>query len=73
MQPAFVLRDNNRRTNEPNARLTLLNKNLTTCIVFAQGNLSIGTNDFYAGFYFWKYCIHGFDLINTPGRVRDYA
>jgi len=49
MQPEFVFRNNHRRSDEPNSRLLFFDKNLPSCELFAERNLSIRANDLDAG------------------------
>lgn len=49
MQPEFIVRDHLCRTDEPDARLLLFNKNLASRELFAERNLSIRADDLDAG------------------------
>lgn len=63
MQPEFVFRNHHRRTDEPNTRLLLFDKNLSSCELFAERNLSIRANDLDAGLCSESFHMCGLSLI----------
>ena len=66
MQPKLIVGHDHRRTDKPNARSLFLNKNLPSCVLFAERNLSIRANDLDAGFA--SYGVHLISVLAARSR-----
>ncbi len=71
MQPEFVFRNDHCRSHEPNSWLLLFDKNLPSCELFAERNLSIGTNHLDAGFGSESFHICELSLIGRSPATRS--
>ena len=71
VQPAFVIRHDKCRTDEPHPRLLFFNKNLPSSELFAKRNLSIRADDLDAGLGNGSFHICALSLFRR-GAAREF-